>query len=253
MKGKHVEEVKSIAKILEDLGILTLKKAEFHLPSWVEHYSRIFSILDSLSFENPILDIGLGYGVVTLYLSGKGFKVIATEHPTIFRKELKDILDNLNVDVVFNRLEEGLPFRDRSFSLIVFCDVIEHLKGEVVEMVLGEMYRCLKEKGYVVLSTPNLARFSNILRLALGRGINPPIVPEKIGGVYGHVREFCFQELEHLLKKVGFKIEKIHYGVMKDFIMTSRKPIKEIVYKVERLIFPLIKRWGDEIYLVLWK
>ncbi len=248
MKG-YLKEVLEIGKMLEALGLIKLETV--HINSWVEHYSRILSILDELPQKNRILDIGLGYGVVTLHLLKKGFKPIATEHPLVFKKALKKALKN--ADIVFNRLEEGLPFKEESFDIIVFCDVIEHLKGDVVESVLKEIYRCLKKGGYVVLSTPNLARFSNILRLALGKGINPPLIPEKIGGVYGHVREFCIQELEQLITKVGFRIKQIQYGVMKDFIISNRRFIREMVYRVERILFPLIKRWGDEIYLLLWK
>ena len=253
MKGKYSEEIMHIAKLLEESGLLNLRESALHIPSWVKHYSRIFEILDNLSPKDLILDVGLGYGVVTFHLSKKGFKVVATEHPLAFRKPLRKILGDLDVDIVFNRLEEGLPFKDESFDLIVFCDVIEHLEGEVVEGTVKEIYRCLKKGGYVVLSTPNLARFSNILRLALGKSINPPLVPEKIGGVYGHVREFCIQELETIIAKAGFKIKQTHYGIMKDFIMANRRFVKEAVYRIERIISPLIRRWGDEIYLVLWK
>lgn len=253
MKERYSEEIMGVARFLEDVGLLDLEESGLHLPSWIEHYSRIFRILDGLSLRDPILDIGLGYGVVTYHLSKKGFKVVATEHPLAFRRPLKNWLNSLDITIVFNRLEEGLPFKNESFDLIVFCDVIEHLKGEVVEGVLREIYRCLKKGGHVVLSTPNLARFSNILRLSLGKGINPPLVPEKICGVYGHVREFCVQELKDIISKVGFKIKQVQYGVMKDFITTNRKLVKEVVYRIEKFIFPLVKRWGDEIYLVLWK
>jgi len=48
---------------------------------------------------------------------------------------------------------DNLPFRDAAFDVIVSADVLCH-RGVGVEQALGEMYRCLKPGGALIVSLP---------------------------------------------------------------------------------------------------
>jgi len=100
--------------------------------------------------------------------------------------------------------ESGLPFSDEKFDLIFHQDVIEHVQTPL--FFLKEQHRVLKQDGILVLGTPNLFRPVNILKLLLGR----LRFPVKIGhnediGDYVHIQEFYEQQMNVLLKEVGFR------------------------------------------------
>jgi predicted SAM-dependent methyltransferase len=58
----------------------------------------------------------------------------------------------------FKRGVEDTGFKDEFFDVIVFNEVIEHLKKESV--ALDELYRILKPKGTLILTTPHKGLFS---------------------------------------------------------------------------------------------
>lgn len=48
---------------------------------------------------------------------------------------------------------QSLPFRDKSFDMVVSCETIEHVP--LVEIALAEMHRITKPAGKLLLTTPN--------------------------------------------------------------------------------------------------
>lgn len=59
-----------------------------------------------------------------------------------------------------------LPFREGSFKVITALDLIEHIIE--TNLFVRELYRVLAPGGYLILDTPNLASWHNILALVLG-------------------------------------------------------------------------------------
>lgn len=219
---------------------------------WYDHYLRILQLAYCPSHITPTtLEIGLGYGILSLALKFRGYEVVATEHPS--RKYVKEDFLNIflkkDIKIVLHDLNEGLPFQNSSFDIIFFCDVIEHLYPWKVLLILNEIKRCLKKEGLLILSTPNLCRFSNIPRFLTGRRINPPLIPRKFGETFDHVREFSFKELKDILKGVGFKIEVLKFGLIPFFDLTQSERIKKINYFISKLLYPICPWYGDEIYI----
>jgi predicted SAM-dependent methyltransferase len=56
-----------------------------------------------------------------------------------------------------------LPFRNESFSLVYFADVIEHLPSGEENTALSEIFRVLRKNGTLILTTPNDMRIYSIL------------------------------------------------------------------------------------------
>ncbi len=107
---------------------------------------------------------------------------------------------------VFNIEKDVFPYPDSSFDVVLFCEIVEHLVSDPV-VVLEQIHRVLKPGGYLVLSTPNVARRENVCRLAEGENIYDPYSRY---GIYGrHNREYTTKELQELLTKVGFKVEQL--------------------------------------------
>lgn len=106
----------------------------------------------------------------------------------------------------FNIEEDVFPFEDRSFDIILFCEIIEHLLIDPVK-VLKEIKRILKPNGALILTTPNVSRLENVAKMIAGVNIYDPYSGY---GPYGrHNREYNKHELYLLLKYLGFKIDII--------------------------------------------
>jgi len=90
------------------------------------------------------------------------------------------------------------------FDLIIFSEVIEHLQGNP-RLALRHLRDCLAPGGRLLLTTPNLARLLNRVKLILGRAPVPEIGnPEWWGG---HMREYTFGEISNMLGYEGYLIE----------------------------------------------
>lgn len=128
-----------------------------------------------------------------------------------------------------------------SFDLLVASHVIEHL-GDT-DLFLKECYRVLKPGGALVMATPNLAAFTNILLLLLGK--QPTIAEvsdealvntwsprgssvERLGPA--HRRLFTRGALRDLLKYYRFKPEQI--------VMTGFLPLPNLPGKVAATVLP---------------
>lgn len=147
-----------------------------------------------------ILDIGGNTGVISKMLQDKGFNVTVAD---ISKEALKTCkkkkLKTLNFD--FNDL---FPINDKSYDLIIAGEVIEHILD--VELFLNECNRILKEDGYVVITTPNLATFKDRIRFLFGkmpRQINPHHKYLKL-----HIRQFTYSSLKESLNISGFNLLK---------------------------------------------
>jgi SAM-dependent methyltransferase len=62
--------------------------------------------------------------------------------------------------------DSSLPFTDESFDAVYLGEVIEHLTQP--DRALRDIWRILRPKGHLVLSTPNLACLPNRFLLAIG-------------------------------------------------------------------------------------
>jgi SAM-dependent methyltransferase len=98
-----------------------------------------------------------------------------------------------------------LPYPDESFDTALLCEVIEHLVLDPVH-ALQELARVLLPGGRLLLTTPNVARATNLHRLAQRQGIYDPYSRY---GIHGrHNREYVAEELFELVSANGFSVER---------------------------------------------
>ena len=80
---------------------------------------------------------------------------------------------------------------------------MEHLNFYPLDL-FKEINRVLKPGGLVIITTPNLIRANNVLKMIAGRSINHEI--EKTYGPGTHYREYSFKEIKYLCQVSGLTI-----------------------------------------------
>lgn len=89
---------------------------------------------------------------------------------------------------------EKLPFKKNSFDTVIFLDVIEHIPAQTELICLKEIYRVLKPKGILILST-NYKHLIGVL-------FDPSF------WVFGH-RHYGKDELKNMLTQTGFDTKRV--------------------------------------------
>ena len=105
----------------------------------------------------------------------------------------------------FNIETDPFPYRDDSLDVVVFSEILEHLVRSP-DSAVDECHRVLRRGGYLIVTTPNVARLGNLIQLAKGQNIADDYSPH---GVYGrHNREHTPSEVRALVERHGFVIER---------------------------------------------
>jgi len=209
MKRKQFySNLKQFEKIL--LGNSTsLQSFLFHSEGYIEGIRRSISEIEKYcKREANILDFGCGTGFLSTCLASLAFHVygIDTEvnNPEMiqeFRKKrgvqakIWKTLENDNLKFYFyNGI--NLPFDNKSFDSIIAHAVIEHIPIENLDLLLKQIYRVLKDKGYfLIFRTPRKQAYAECIARILHLGSHKVLVDE--------------HKLLFKLKKNDFKIISI--------------------------------------------
>jgi len=152
------------------------------------------------SSNKKILDVGCGTGALGEALKKKGNIVygidISKKSIEIAKKRLDKVVQ---IDL---ETENKLPFKEASFDLIIFGDVLEHFRDPL--SVLKNIRKYLKKDGIIIISLPNIANWEIRLKLLFGK-----FNYQKEGILDDtHVRFFTLKTAKELIKKAGLKIFK---------------------------------------------
>ncbi|TRZ49568.1 MAG: class I SAM-dependent methyltransferase [Dehalococcoidia bacterium] len=221
----------------------TLKLSEFVLtdfltefksiatPSTIDyfnvHYNRFIETLDLLLQYVPqkrkVLDIGCFPGYVTVAAGLLGYNVYGVD---IEPSALARFTQKFGTKFIKANIEnKKLPFNDQEFDCVIFTELIEHINPFSVGKVLSEIFRVLKNDGYLLMSTPNFSTLENRLFLSFGREIIP----------WGHAREYTLNEVVNLLLPY-FQVVDSYYSMVRDILTIKSvhgmdKPVREHVLK----------------------
>lgn len=190
-----------LKRILKNIyyGVYGISDLHSHI-RWRSIYPFIKSTCSN-NYKSYVLDVGCGAGTFSIEISIKNpnIKIIGIDinpnsisQGNVLRHKLN--LENIEFKVV--DVNEGLPFKDEFFDVVLLIDVIEHIENHLD--VLKETSRVLKVGGKMIISvpTPNYPKF-------FGFDFHKEI---------GHVRDgYTLSEINGLLKKVGMCISKFEY------------------------------------------
>ncbi len=209
-----------------DQVVRIIKPDNEGLATWFRDYAsgqrqRLAFDLDYLQeFVHPSSKI-LEFGSTPLLLTGAarrlGYDICGVDlEPERFHTAARE----LQVRVVKCDIEhEPLPFSDSSFDVIIFNEIFEHLRINLIH-TFSEILRVLRPGGTMLLSTPHLRSLQGLMNFLFGDrpyGNSGDLYTEyekltKIGHM-GHVREYTILEICEFLHRMGFSVQGIiHRG-----------------------------------------
>ncbi|HNQ67616.1 MAG TPA: class I SAM-dependent methyltransferase [Bacteroidales bacterium] len=100
-----------------------------------------------LQSDSIVLDIGTGEGSFAKHFNRDDFYLFDGNQLSV------ELLKQEYKNFFYGKLPV-LPFEDNKFDLIHCSHVVEHLEPQVFYESLKEMDRCLRNNGYLVISTP---------------------------------------------------------------------------------------------------
>ncbi|MDM7987065.1 MAG: methyltransferase domain-containing protein [Smithella sp.] len=146
----------------------------------------------------------------------------------------------------FNVEYDEFPFKKNTYDLVLFCEIIEHLTADPVHSLV-QINRLLKNGGHIIITTPNVLRYENVIKLILGKNIQDHYSGY---GAYGrHNREYTPRELRLLVESLGYRVERLYTKV------TGSINIEGFSIKKFRRLIQLLttKNRGSNIFLLARK
>ena len=145
-----------------------------------------------------VLEIGAGRGAFTKRLHEAGFDISACDMSG----------EGFLYDKVPFReanISQGLPYADSSYDAIVAVEVMEHLFDH--ERIFSECARVLRDKGLLLISTPNILSLKSRMRFLLS-GFHYSFKPLDLTRFDGmqHVSSLSFDQYQYLARKFGFSV-----------------------------------------------
>ena len=184
----------------------------------VEGLPRFKEVINVLKRHNVrarvLVDLGCNDGSLTIEMA----KAVEAEEVYCIDIDVNtlNIAKNRGLKtIIANLSNDKLPIQNGSADLVTALEVIEHLVNP--DNMLREAHRILKNHGYLLLTTPNLASWVNRLAMILGyQPYNCEVSTEIIAGVpwktrtfakpTGHIRPFTLKALRDVLTYHGFEI-----------------------------------------------
>jgi SAM-dependent methyltransferase len=167
-----------------------------------------FLLLELEKISNNVVDIGAGNAPWKSYLPN------GVKYTGLDIANAADFNMQINEDIVYYQ-GDNFPFLENQFSNALCVEVLEHVPN--TEDFLGEIYRCLKPNGKIILTVPWSARRHHL--------------------PHDYFR-FTPEALEYLFKSNGFiDVEVIERG--NDFASAFNK----ILCLLQGLFFPRKKKY----------
>jgi SAM-dependent methyltransferase len=168
--------------------------------AWVED-----SLTQLLKPGSNVLEVGIGCGIFTRFLSDKGAEIIAVDINQVFLDGVADVrgVAVTNADATYD-----LGIRDVDIALC--SEVLEHVPRDRSQAMLDQFYAALKPGGVLILSTPQ--RYATVELMA--RLFKFPAIlwlARKIYGTaeeLGHINLLTQGQLQSQIATSGFIIEK---------------------------------------------
>ena len=131
----------------------------------------------------------------------------------------------------FDAERDRFPYPDEHFDLVVAGEIIELLIYDPMHLLL-ESRRVLRDGGYLLITTPNIASLASVYKVLEGLH-NPQIYPHyKIPDAepeIGHMREYTAHEVGEAANAAAFEVERLFTTVIEEYVGDWRGAIAAIL------------------------
>lgn len=204
----------------------------FHENRFIE----IFSILQKFERNKKVLDISSASLHVPLGAHFMGFKDLHATDISFSNKTLIDRAARFGIALKDCDLEkEKLPFSDSTFDIVLLTETLEHFNFHPGK-AMSEISRVLAPEGVVIITTPNLVRLNNRIKMLIGKSINYDIKEKYHPGI--HFREYTAQEICYLLDSADIKTDQVIFA---DFKYPGRGHVEASVNRLLGKFFSSLK------------
>lgn len=165
---------------------------------------KVYTSIATLGANKTILSIGCNIALLEKLLKKKGNKVYGIDIDKEAVATARQCIDGaycLDIQKI-----KTLPFQKEYFDIILFADVLEHLKDPSAILKFVKQY--LNKEGYLVVSLPNIANWSIRLKLLFGS------FRYTDGGILdkSHIHFYTLSAAKKLLSTAGYKIIDKEYN-----------------------------------------
>ena len=181
---------------MNNLQALYDQKVKLYKPSKVRE-SKILELMRSNTKGKKVLDIGCADGSFGSKLAKKGALVYGVDiSPVAVKIAIRKLKDAYVADLN----NQKLPFAAKTFDFVIASEIIEHLFNPA--NLLMEIKRVLKDKGILILTTPNFLYWGNRIKFIFGN------FKYQTSGIFdeGHVHFYTYRSLRSEIKEAGLNI-----------------------------------------------
>lgn len=187
--------------------------------------------------SGDLLDIGCSDGTILQSLNRHRLNgVDISEVAVAFARER-----GINAHVA--NVEDGLPFADDAFDIVVAGEVLEHVVR--TDFLLHEVNRVLRPGGHFIVTCPNV---NNITSLAMMVLLDfPPYASARYRSP--HVRDFTARTLKMALGNHGFEARRIFgTGVMLPKIGLVLHSLGRLIPRVSPMMICLAQKTNSSVF-----
>jgi len=188
-----------------------LSKEFFENPGYYRlsrsRYRNTLKALTSLPIPLPARIMEIGGGQIAL-LCHRLFhdQVVVADQDEKYAKQFEtEGLGFWHCDLLYDEFKGSADF-----DLVVLCEVIEHIPRPP-HLIFEVIRKRIRPGGYLFLTTPNLYRIRNVIRLAAGKRVFDTFVYPERGRSIGHFLEYSKDQLHWHLARAGFDQVQIDF------------------------------------------
>lgn len=111
--------------------------------NWLDYYKDILA-----NCKTKVLDLGSGTGNDTLYLTERGFSVIACDYSQVALDTIKEQISS--AETMLCDISDKLPFDTETFDLIIADLSLHYFDDKTTKEIMNEIKRVLKPSGHLI-------------------------------------------------------------------------------------------------------
>jgi 2-polyprenyl-3-methyl-5-hydroxy-6-metoxy-1,4-benzoquinol methylase len=207
----------------------------FRTLRWIEHV---------LPDGGRVLDIGSGqFAVLCQHLLGARCDVLDIDTRS------EEALRKSGIGFEALDLSKQVYSAPAAYDVVIMAEVIEHVPTPPF-VVFANLLPALRPGGYLLVTTPNLYRLRNLIRMARGKRIFDFFLVPGPDQPLGHFIEYSLDQVEWQLVRAGFQViksslEQLTFGGASLWARMARKVLAPAF-----LLNPL---WRDNIVILARK